>query len=91
MADVRQAPAARREAVSGAARDMAGWSPGYRTSWAARPQALILEADGEPGRWGASLARLVALPPGYPGGELGTRGNVQLGEYMSQMCLHGPG
>ena len=30
------------------------------------------------------------LTPGYLGGELGPRGNVQLGEYVSEMCLHGP-
>ena len=45
-----------REAASAAARDLAGWSPGYRTSWAAWPQALILEADGEPGQALAVLA-----------------------------------
>ena len=45
-----------REAASAAARDLAGWSPGYRTSWTAWPHALILEADGEPGRALAILA-----------------------------------
>ena len=39
-----------QETASAAARDLAGWSPGYRTSWAAWPHALILEADGERGR-----------------------------------------
>ena len=38
------------EAAIAAARDLAGWSPGYRTRWAAWPRALILEADGEPGQ-----------------------------------------
>ena len=45
-----------QETASAAARDLAGWSPGYRTSWAAWPHALILEADGERGRALATLA-----------------------------------
>jgi DNA-binding CsgD family transcriptional regulator/tetratricopeptide (TPR) repeat protein len=45
-----------QQTASAAARDLAGWSPGYRTSWAAWPHALILEADGEPGRALAGLA-----------------------------------
>ena len=45
-----------QETASAAARDLAGWSPGYRTSWAAWPHALILEADGDPGRALATLA-----------------------------------
>jgi len=45
-----------REAASAAERDLAGWSPGYRTSWAAWPRALIVEADGEPGQALAILA-----------------------------------
>jgi DNA-binding CsgD family transcriptional regulator/tetratricopeptide (TPR) repeat protein len=45
-----------QESARAAARDLAGWSPGYRTSWAAWPDALILEADGEPSRALATLA-----------------------------------
>ena len=45
-----------RKAASAAARDLAGWSPGYSTSWSAWPQALILEADGQPGQALATLA-----------------------------------
>ncbi len=45
-----------QHAATAAARDLADWSPGYRTSWAPWPQALILEADGEPGQALASLA-----------------------------------
>jgi DNA-binding CsgD family transcriptional regulator len=45
-----------QESASAAARDLAGWSPGFRTSWAAWPHALILEAEGEPGRALAALA-----------------------------------
>ena len=45
-----------REAASAAAQDLADWSPGYRTSWAAWPRALILEANDEPGRALAILA-----------------------------------
>ena len=45
-----------REAANAADRDLADWSPGYRTSWAAWPHALVMEADGEPGRALAILA-----------------------------------
>ena len=47
-----------RDAATAAARDLAGWSPGYRTSWGPWPQALILEADGEPGQALATLASI---------------------------------
>ena len=38
------------EAAGAAARDLAGWGSGYRTTWAAWPRALILEAGGELGQ-----------------------------------------
>lgn len=41
--DVSQA----EEAAAAAARDVAGWGPGYRMTWAEWPRALILEARGE--------------------------------------------
>jgi len=47
-----------RDAAAAAARDLAGWSPGYRTSWGPWPQALILEADGEPGKALTTLASI---------------------------------
>jgi DNA-binding CsgD family transcriptional regulator len=47
-----------RDAATAAARDLAGWSPGYRTSWGPWPHALILEADGEPGQALATLASI---------------------------------
>ena len=45
-----------RDAATAAARDLAGWSSGYRTSFGPWPHALILEADGEPGEALATLA-----------------------------------
>ncbi|HEU5420598.1 MAG TPA: AAA family ATPase [Streptosporangiaceae bacterium] len=47
--------AADREAGAAAA-DLADWSPEYRVSWAAWPQALVLEARGEPEQALAALA-----------------------------------
>ena len=47
-----------RDAATAAARDLAGWSPGYRTSCGPWPHALILEADGEPGEALATLASI---------------------------------
>lgn len=47
-----------RDAATAAARDLAGWSPGYRTSWGPWPHALILEADGEPGKALDTLASI---------------------------------
>ena len=38
------------EAAGVAARALAGWGSGYRTTWAAWPRALILEAGGELGQ-----------------------------------------
>jgi len=38
------------EAADAAARDLARWGPGYLTTWAAWPRALILEARGELGQ-----------------------------------------
>ena len=38
------------EAADAAARDLARWGPGYLTTWAAWPRALILEAGGELGQ-----------------------------------------
>ena len=38
------------EAAGAAARDLAGWGSGYRTTWAAWPRALIQEAGGELGQ-----------------------------------------
>ena len=38
------------EAAGAAARDLARWGPGYLTTWAAWPRALILEAGGELGQ-----------------------------------------
>ena len=45
-----------QETAAAASRDLAGWSPGFSTSWAPWPHSLILEADGEPGRALATLA-----------------------------------
>ena len=38
------------EAAAAAARDLARWGPGYLTTWAAWPRALIQEAGGELGQ-----------------------------------------
>ena len=38
------------EAAAAAARDLARWGPGYLTTWAAWPRALIQEAGGEIGQ-----------------------------------------
>ena len=38
------------EAAGAAARDLARWGPGYLTTWAAWPRALIQEAGGETGQ-----------------------------------------
>ena len=38
------------EAADAAARDLARWGPGYLTTWAAWPRALIQEAGGETGQ-----------------------------------------
>ena len=38
----------------------------------------------------ASLAHLVAPPPGDLGGKLRACGNVQLGEDVREVCLDGP-
>ncbi len=47
-----------QDAATAAARDLADWSPGYRTNWAPWPHALILEAGGEPGKALATLASI---------------------------------
>ena len=43
------------EAADAAARDLARWGPGYLTTWAAWPRALIQEAGGELGQALATL------------------------------------
>src|SRR6202044_1538222 len=66
----RNDPSRAEEAAGAAARDLAGWGSGYRTTWAAWPRALILEAGCELGPAPPPMADARGLW-GRPGGRPG--------------------